>query len=168
MRLPVRRTLALALLNTCCLAAVGAGAGEPQRGSLDVGRSYFEALAAGDWDGVRALTGPGFHFSDPTGAGRELVLASASDIETLVRYMQAGRELVEPETVIERAFASGHLVTLILRYRGRFRDEAPGGARAFDAHGVAILTVTDGKVTDHVDYIDYETIDAQLGGLAAD
>ena len=35
--------------------------------------------------------------------------------------------------------------------------------RAFDAYGVAILTVTDGKVTDHVDYIDYETIDRAVG-----
>lgn len=168
MRLRVRRTLTLALLHACCLAAMGAGASEPQRGSLEVGRGYFEALAAGDWDRVRALAGPGFRFSDPTAAGRETVLASASDIETLVRYMQTGRELVDAETVIERAFASGRLVTLFVHYRGRFRDEAPGGVRAFDAYGVAILTVTDGKVTEHVDYIDYATIDRQLGGLATD
>ena len=139
-----------------------------QPDNLAVGRGYFEALAAGDWDRVRALAGPGFRFSDPTAEGREAVLASASDIETLLRYMQAGRELIEPETAIERAFASGRLVTLLLHYRGRFRDEAPGGARAFDAYGVAILTVTDGKVVDHVDYIDYGTIDRQLGGLATD
>ena len=163
MQIPVRRTLALALWGACCLAAMGAVA-ERTPGNLEVGRSYFEALAAGDWDRVRALAGPAFRFSDPTAEGRETVLASASDIETLVRYMQAGREAVEAEAIIDRAFASGPIVTLIIHYRGRMR----GADRSFDAHGVAVLTVTDERVTEHVDYIDYETIDRQFGGLAVE
>ncbi|MYE13842.1 MAG: ester cyclase [Gammaproteobacteria bacterium] len=167
-RVTVRRTLALAVCGACFLAAMSGGASEPHHDNLDVGRSYFEALSGGDWDRVRALAGPGFDFSDPTAAGRETVLTSASDIETLVGYMQAGREAVEAEAVIERAFASGSLVTLIVHYRGRLRGDTPGAGRSFDAYGVAILTVTDGKVTAHVDYIDYETIDRQFGGLAVE
>ncbi len=165
MHIPVRRTLVLALWGACCLAATG-GATERTPGNLEVGRGYFEfeALATGDWDRVRALAGPAFRFSDSTAEGRETVLASASDIETLVRYMQAGREAVEAEAIIDRAFASGPIVTLIIHYRGRMR----GADRFFDAHGVAVLTVTDERVTEHVDYIDYETIDRQFGGLAVE
>lgn len=163
MHIPVRRTLVLALWGACCLAATGTAV-ERTPGNLEVGRSYFEALAAGDWDRVRALAGPAFRFSDPTAAGRETVLASASDVETLVGYMQAGREAVEAEAIIERAFASGPLVTLIVHYRGRMR----GAERSFNAYGVAVLTVTDGRVTEHVDYFDYETIDRQFGGLAVE
>lgn len=164
--LPARRTLALVLWGACGFAATTGGAAEAHADNLEVGRGYFEALTAGDWDRVRALAGPGFDFSDPSAEGRETVLTSASDIETLVGYLQAGREAVEAEAVIERAFASGSLVTLVVHYRGRLRGDAPGAPRSFDAYGVAILTVTDGKVTEHVDYIDYETIDRQFGGLA--
>ena len=67
-----------------------------------------------------------------------------------------------------RAFASGSLVTLIVHHRGRLRGDTPGARRSFDAYGVAILTVTEGKVTAHVDYSDYETIDRQFGGLAVE
>lgn len=164
-RIPFRRPFAL-ILWACGLAATTGAATEAHADNLEVGRGYFEALSAGDWDRVRALAGPRFRFSDPTAEGRETVLTSASDIETFVAYLQAGREAVEAEAVIERAFASGSLVTLVVHYRGRLRGDAPGPGRSFDAYGVAILTVTDGKVTEHVDYIDYETIDRQFGGLA--
>lgn len=164
-RIPFRRPFAL-ILWACGLTATTGAATEAHADNLEVGRGYFEALSAGDWDRVRALAGPRFRFSDPTAEGRETVLTSASDIETFVAYLQAGREAVEAEAVIERAFASGSLVTLVVHYRGRLRGDAPGPGRSFDAYGVAILTVTDGKVTEHVDYIDYETIDRQFGGLA--
>ena len=166
--LPSRRTLALVLCLACGLASTTAGGTEAHPDNLEVGRGYFEALSAGDWDRVRALAGPRFRFSDPSAAGRETVLTSASDIETLVDYLQAGREAVEADAIIERVFASGSLVTLVVRYRGRLRGDAPGPGRSFDAYGVAILTVTGGKVTEHVDYIDYATIDRQFGGLAVE
>lgn len=132
---------------------------------LDVARSYFEAVHAGQWDCVRALTGPGFRFSDPTAEGHETVITGADDLETFIAYLQANRPDGDAEALVEGGFASGPHVTLIVRYRGRIAGAAlgtEGGARGFDVPGVAILTVVDGKVVHHLDYVDYETLQRQL------
>ncbi len=150
---------------------MSAEASEPQRGSLEVGRGYFEALHAGQWDRVRALTGPGFRFSDPTAEGHEMVITDAEDLETFLDYLQANRTDPDAQAVVEDGFASGRHVTLVVRYRGRLDGEAmgtEGGPRSFDTPGVTILTVAGGKVVHHLDYVDYETLERQLGYGASD
>ena len=133
---------------------------------LDLARSYFEALHAGQWDRVRALTGPGFRFSDPTAEGHETVITEADDLETFLDYLQANRADADAQAVVEDGFASGRHVTLVVRYRGRLDGEAmgtEGGPRSFDTPGVTALTVVGGKVVHHLDYVDYETLERQLG-----
>ena len=134
---------------------------------LDVARSYFEALHAGEWDRVRALTGPGFRFSDPTAEGHQTVITSADDLETFLDYLQANRPDGDAAAVVEEGWASGNHVTLVVRYRGRLDGAAlgtEGGPRRFDVPGVTILTVVGGKVVHHLDYVDYETLERQLRG----
>lgn len=132
---------------------------------LEIAQSYFEALHDGQWDRVRALTGPAFRFSDPTAEGHETVITEADDLETFLDYMQANRPDGDAEALVEDGFASGDHVTLVVRYRGRLAGEAlgtEGGSRGFDVPGVTILTVVGGKVVHHLDYVDYETLQRQL------
>ena len=137
---------------------------------LDVARSYFEALHAGQWERVRALTGPGFRFSDPTAEGLETVIAAADDLETFLAYMQANRGDGDGEAVVDDGWSSGRHVTLTVRYRGRLDGEAlgtQGGPRGFDVPGVTVLTVVGGKIVHHLDYVDYDTLERQLSEAAA-
>lgn len=153
------------------MSATVAAAPATAEDRLDVARSYFEALHAGQWDRVRALTGPGFRFSDPTAEGHEMVITEAEDLETFLDYLQANRTDADAEAVVEDGFASGRHVTLVVRYRGRLDGEAmgtEGGPRSFDTPGVTILTVVGGKVVHHLDYVDYETLERQLGGGTPD
>ncbi len=136
---------------------------------LEIAQSYFEALHGGQWDRVRALTGPAFRFSDPTAEGHETVITGADDLETFLDYMQANRPDGDAEALVEDGFASGRHVTLLVRYRGRLDGRAlgtEGGPRGFDVPGVTIVTVVDGKVVQHLDYVDYETLQRQLSGPA--
>ena len=147
------------------MSATVAAAPSTAEDRLDLARSYFEALHAGQWDRVRALTGPGFRFSDPTAEGHETVITEAEDLETFLDYLQANRVDADAEAIVEDGFASGRHVTLVVRYRGRLDGEAmgtEGGPRSFDTPGVTILTVVGGKVVHHLDYVDYETLERQL------
>lgn len=164
---PLPRTL----LAATWMFAMSATAAAPSTAEhrLDVARTYFEALHAGQWDRVRALTGSGFRFSDPTAEGHEPVITAADDLETFIAYLQANRPDGEAEALVEDGFASGPHVTLIVRYRGRLAGAAlgtEGGPRGFDVPGVTVLTVVDGKVVYHLDYVDYETLERQLSDAA--
>ena len=164
----IRPSLSRTLLGAACILGMTAtaSAAEPR---LEIARSYFEALHGGQWDRVRALTGPGFRFSDPTAEGHETVITGADDLETFLDYMQANRPDGDAEALVEDGFASGRHVTLIVRYRGRLDGAAlgtEGGPRGFDVPGVTILTVLDGKVVHHLDYVDYETLQQQLSDAA--
>ena len=160
---PSRTLLGAAWLLGMTVAAAAASSTPEDR--LDVARSYFEALHAGQWDRVRALTGPDFRFSDPTAEGHETVITEAEDLETFLDYLRANRADGDAEAVVEDGFASGRHVTLVVRYRGRLDGEAlgtDGGPRSFDTPGVTVLTVVGGKVVHHLDYVDYETLERQL------
>ncbi|MYE13843.1 MAG: ester cyclase [Gammaproteobacteria bacterium] len=159
-----RPSLCRALLAAAWMLGMTATASAAEH-RLEIARSYVEALHAGQWDRVRALTGPAFRFSDPTAEGHETVITRADDLETFLDYMQANRPDGDAEALVEDGFASGRHVTLLVRYRGRLDGEAlgtEGGPRGFDVPGVTILTVVDGKVVHHLDYVDYETLQRQL------
>ena len=165
MHMPVR-PLARTLGAAACLLGMTATAAAPSTADsrLKVARSYFEALHAGHWDRVRAVTGPGFRFSDPTAEGHETVITGADDLEDFLNYLQANRTDAA-EAVVVDGFVSGPHVALIVRYRGHVDGEVlgtQGGPRRFDTPGVTILTVVGGKVVHHLDYVDYETLERQL------
>ena len=169
MHMPVRPIPRALLAATCILGMTATTAAAATADSrLEVARSYFEALHAGQWDRVRALTGRGFRFSDPTAEGHETVITGADDLETFLNYLQANRA-DGAEAVAEDGFASGSHVTLVVRYRGQVDGAVlgtEGGPRRFDTPGVTILTVVGGKVVHHLDYVDYETLQRQLSDSA--
>lgn len=168
----MQRSLSRTLLAATWAIGMTATAAAPPSSAEDrlvVARSYFEALHTGQWDRVRALTGPAFRFSDPTAEGHETVVTEAGDLETFLAYLRANRPDGDAEAVVEDGFASGLHVTLVVRYRGHLPGEAlgtEGGPRGFDVPGVTILQVVGGKVVHHLDYVDYETLQRQLSDPA--
>ena len=144
------------------IAALPSSAAEDR---LEVARSYLAALHSGQWDRVRALSGPGFRFSDPTAEGHETVITKADSLDTFLDYLRANRPEGDADAVVVDGWASGRHVTLMVRYSGRLEGAAlgtAGGPRRFDVPGVTILTLVGGKVAHHLDYVDYETLERQL------
>ena len=164
----MQRPLSRAVLFAAWMISMTATTADPPSSAeerLVVARSYFESLHTGQWDRVRALTGPGFRFSDPTAEGHKTVVTGADDLETFLEYLQANRPGDDDEALVEDGFASGRHVTLVVRYRGRLAGEAlgtEGGARCFDVPGVTILTLVGGKIVHHLDYVDYDKLEHQL------
>ena len=134
---------------------------------LAVAREYFRALYAPDHDRVREVASPAMTFADPTAEGQAVAITSAASREEFLSYMQANNVGSDAEAVVDRAFQTGRYATLYVTYRGTVDGESlgrPGGRVEFETAGVTVLTVEDGLVTHHQDYVDYETLDRQLGG----
>ena len=138
-----------------------------ERDVLTVAQDYFRALYAPDHDRVREVASPAMTFADPTAEGQAVVITSAASREEFLSYLQANSVGSDAEAVVDRAFQTGRYATLYVTYRGTVDGEQlgrPGTRVAFETAGVTILTVENGLVTHHQDYVDYETLDRQFGG----
>ena len=161
---------ATAAVAAGCLVMSGADDGARAQGGRDVlavAQEYFRALYAPDHDRVREVASPAMTFADPTAEGQPVAITSAASREEFLSYMQANSVGSDAEAVVDRAFQTGRYATLYVTYRGTVDGEAlgrPGARVEFETAGVTVLTVEDGLVTHHQDYVDYETLDRQLAG----
>ena len=135
--------------------------------TLSIAEGYFKALYMGDYDRVREIAAPEMRFSDPTAEGQEAVITSAANREEFLEYMEA--VMPPPSTeirhVIDSSFQTGGFAVLVWTYRGEVSEdesETKGGSSGLETKGVTILRVEDGKVVEHHDYVDYETLQRQL------
>ena len=138
-----------------------------ERDVLAVAQEYFRALYAPDHDRVREVASPTMTFADPTAEGQPVAITSAASREEFLSYMQANNVGSGAEAIVDRAFQTGRYATLYVTYRGTVDGESlarPGARIEFETAGVTVLTVENGLVTHHQDYVDYETLDRQLGG----
>lgn len=137
------------------------------RGVLAVAQDYFRALYAPDHDRVREVASPAMTFADPTAEGQAVAITSAASREEFLSYLAANSVGSDAEAVVDRAFQTGRYATLYVTYRGTVDGAQlgrPGTRVAFETPGVTVLTVENGLVTHHQDYVDYETLDRQFGG----
>ena len=137
------------------------------RDVLAVAQEYFRAPYAPDHDRVREVASPAMTFADPTAEGQPVAITSAASREEFLSYMQANNVGSDAAAVVDRAFQTGRYATLYVTYRGAVDGESLGRPEArveFETAGITILTVENGLVTHHQDYVDYHTLDRQLGG----
>ena len=169
LRLRTVGVAAAAVAAGCLVMSGGNGRAlaQGERDVLAVAQDYFRALYAPDHDRVREVASPAMTFSEPTAEGQGRVITSADSREEFLSYLQANSVGSDAEAIVDRAFQTGRYATLFVTYRGVVDGERlgrPGDRVAFEAVGVTILTVENGLVTHHQDYVDYETLDRQLGG----
>ena len=160
---------ATAVASGCLLMSGGddRALAQGERDVLAVAQEYFRALYAPDYDRVREVASPAMTFADPTAEEQPAVITSAASRDEFLRYWQVGTVGFDAEAVVDRAFQTGRYATLYVTYRGTVDGEQlgrPGTRVEFETAGVTVLTVENGLVTHHQDYVDYETLDRQLDG----
>ena len=162
--------VAAAALAAGCLVMSGGddrAFAQGERDVLAVAQEYFRALYAPDHDRVREVASPAMTFADPTAEGQAVAITSAASRDEFLAYMQANNAGSDAEAVVDRAFQTGRYATLYVTYRGTVDGAQlgrPGTRVEFETAGVTVLTVENGLVTHHQDYVDYETLDRQFGG----
>ena len=171
--LPRRRLLVVSFAVLSATAAPNLGSSEESDLTLSTAVSYFKALYRADYDRVRELSAPEMRFTDPTAEGQETVITSAPNREEFLAYMKANMPPPgpEPPIVINSSFETGRFAVLDVTYRGEIDGTefgTPGKPRRFETRGVTVLTVEDGKVVHHRDYVDYETLRRQLAAPSSD
>ena len=130
------------------------------------GQRYLATLYRYDFEELAALLHPEATFQDRTGSalsGDEWHIAGRAAIVASFRASSAGtRASVE----IESSFACAAFAVFVVTYRSTFDGALLGGAPGdvtVVVPAVTVLRIEDGLVREHIDYVSYEDLLAQVG-----
>ena len=135
-------------------------------GATELAIEYLERINAKDLDGLAALLAPDAVFDDPTAvAFRGASLEYRGRDEIVERFAASMTDTRNAGFDVVSSFEAAGLAVLTLTYRTEIRGSVIG-ARAewvpVEVSGTTVITVSDGQVTEHLDFIDYPGMLAQI------
>ncbi len=142
------------------IALTAAAPSEPLTDPEAIARAYLDAYVAIDLETVRSLQSEDFMFADET-----LVDANGdgafvyADAEAFLGLMAEYAETHQPISARQdwdRIFESNGRVVFSGQATIYYPTDNPAEWRRWRARAVAIITVIDGRVTRHRDFVDYD------------
>lgn len=155
------------LVTTAAILAATLTVGTPLMAedmtSSDVAKKYYTALYAGENDTVRELAAPDIAFQDPT-APEAYGVPVLNELEPVLELFSgfSGKGVTLEFT---DSYASNDQVVLVVELSGTLPAASLGmkeGNFSFESNGVSVLTVSDGKVVSHTDYMNYPRFEESL------
>lgn len=131
--------------------------------SSEIAEQYYTALYAGDNDAVRELAAPDMAFQDPT-APEAYGVPVLNELEPVLELFSgfSGKGVTLEFT---DSYASSDQVVLVVELSGTLPAASLGmeeGNFSFESNGVSVLTVSDGKVVSHTDYMNYPRFEGSI------
>jgi ketosteroid isomerase-like protein len=131
-----------------------------------VGTTYFQAYLDQERDRMQAMYGVPASFQDPTAAFfGPLSGERVEGAEAIIANMNRAFEpITDFEFDVEGSWVSNHHVVFLGRCRYTLAGKALGTTRpvTFEHSAVFVITVVDGRVVEHRDFVDYSTFREQL------
>jgi ketosteroid isomerase-like protein len=131
-----------------------------------MGTEYFRAYLAQERDHMQTMYGESVSFQDPTAAFFGASSGARADgAEAIIAMMNRAFEPISDfEFDVDESWVSNHHVLFMGTCRYTLAGSAIGTATdvTFEHSAVFVITVVDGKVTAHRDFVDYSTFREQL------
>jgi ketosteroid isomerase-like protein len=131
-----------------------------------IGTTYFRAYLDQERDRMQTMYGVPVSFQDPTAAFFGAASGKRVDGgEAIIANMNRAFEPITAfEFYVEGSWVSNHHVVFLGRCRYTLAAAALGTAQSvtFEHSAVFVITVVDGKVVAHRDFVDYSTFREQL------
>lgn len=167
-RVPSASLVSLAFAVFLSLLAEPTEAQSPKPSVLQIGEQYLATYGRGDADGLAAFLTPESVLEDPTGAamGREIRFIGVNRILPWLKQSFAAVTTLHLE--ITERFSTGPYAI----YSGVLHYSVPGVMLGVQTEEVSmsprftvVLEIRNGKVMHHTDYVDYESVMAQVQQL---